>query len=181
MSIFFKFCEVKTLLSLSFCETKPRAISKGLDGTDFNWKPLFVFSVREHSAAIRTMESPMMKLKENECLTWMKSWSVRDSAVTWSNTWRVKVRLVYWNLFFIFFKTEPFVIISRALWDELMCYFFVRVYLQISCPLGVFVLFLYVYLFSRIHIWIHPEGRTQGSHYLQDYWWPWHAVRDWFH
>lgn len=43
---------------------------------------------------------------------------------------------------FYFFKTEPFVIISRALWDELMCYFFVRVYLQISCPLGVFVLFL---------------------------------------
>lgn len=27
---------------------------------------------------------------------------------------------------FYFFKTEPFVIISRALWDELMCYFFCK-------------------------------------------------------
>lgn len=146
MSIFF-FNSVKlklyyVLLSLSFCETKPRAISKGLDGTDFNWKPLFVFSVREHSAAIRTMESPMMKLKENECLTWMKSWSVRDSAVTWSNTWRVKVRLVYWNLFFIFLKQNLLWLYLELCEMSWCVIFFVRVYLQISCPLGVFVLFL---------------------------------------
>lgn len=48
-------------------------------------------SVQVHGAATKTMEFQMMKLKANECLTWMKSCSVTDLTRTWSNTWMVKV------------------------------------------------------------------------------------------